>query len=335
MEEREARQLLEKYLQGKCNKEESEFINRWYHSLNGEEDTIKDPDDVYFIGQKMLNHINRKIDGDDLHIGKKAERNSKFLRHPFLYWKQFAAAVILFLSITIVLYRKTPSGVVKIPDLATVITHPSINYLPDGSVVWLKGESRLVYPEKFTEDVREITLVGEAFFDIVKDPSRPFIIHTANFTTTVLGTSFNIKAYDNGGAQEVAVVTGKVLVSIKEDADQVSEIILEPNQKAIIQKDSTPSETEVVEFQNFDLEVQSKLVFDRTALGDILQVLNSTHGVNISLSNENMKNCILTVDLTDLTVEMSMEILTKAVQAEYTTKGNDFMIIGEGCGTQS
>ena len=107
-----------------------------------------------------------------------------------------------------------------------------------------------------------------------------------------------------------------------------------PNQKAIIQKDSTPSETEVVEFQNFDLEVQSKLVFDRTALGDILQVLNSTHGVNISLSNENMKNCILTVDLTDLTVEMSMEILTKAVQAEYTTKGNDFMIIGEGCGTQ-
>jgi transmembrane sensor len=82
-------------------------------------------------------------------------------------------------------------------------------------VVWLREKSRLEYAKKFTgstrEVTREVTFIGEAFFDVAKDQERPFIIQSKYLTTRVTGAAFNIKAYENEELQEVAVVTGEVM----------------------------------------------------------------------------------------------------------------------------
>ena len=82
--------------------------------------------------------------------------------------------------------------------------------LSDGSKIWLNADSRIQFPKVFSGDTREVYLNGEAFFEVTKIPSRPFIIHLANGTVRVLGTSFNIRAYDNEKLIETSVATGKV-----------------------------------------------------------------------------------------------------------------------------
>ena len=67
--------------------------------------------------------------------------------------------------------------------------------LPDGSTVWLNAGSKLTYTKDFGKEIREVTLIGEAFFDVTKMKEKPFIIHTSSINIKVLGTAFNVKAY--------------------------------------------------------------------------------------------------------------------------------------------
>ena len=83
----------------------------------------------------------------------------------------------------------------------------SIN-LPDGSKVWLNGDSKITYDGDFQGKTREVHLSGEAFFDVAKDKTRPFIIHTRTINLKVLGTAFNVRSYDNEKETETALVHG-------------------------------------------------------------------------------------------------------------------------------
>lgn len=328
---------MRKYRFGQCTKRELEIIDRWYQSLDKDQSDLSEMDDLTMTGKQMLENINNRIDQKEekkrLQEKEKAIRKLDIFNFPNL--KKVAAVFFLVGTGLVLLHyiQNIPKGLEK-GNAAYVENSPSTIYLSDGSVVWLKEGSRLDYPSDFRGSTREVTLIGEAFFDIAKDQDKPFIILTANFTTSVLGTSFNIKAYENDVAQEVAVVTGKVLVSVKEDTDIVKEVILEPNEKAIIQKEKSLIELVEVENSDHGALVKSKLVFMETSLEDIIKVLSRAHDVNISLVNENMKNCVITADLTDETLEISLEILSKAIHAEYSMSGNKILLSGQGCRSQ-
>src|SRR5690606_35513239 len=104
-----------------------------------------------FIGKKMLENINKEIDVKEAHTGKKAkmEPNGKLDGRIFAYWRQIAAVGLLLVGFSIFIDYKNPTSGMATQELAEVITHPSINYLPDGSLVCLKKESRLIYPKDF------------------------------------------------------------------------------------------------------------------------------------------------------------------------------------------
>lgn len=106
-------------------------------------------------------------------------------------------------------YESAPGGVKK-----TVM-------LPDSSVVTLNSVSELKYPTRFSDTLREVYLTGQAFFEITKNAKAPFIVHTKNFSTRVLGTSFDIRSYENETNNHVAVVTGKVRVMTPEGNSQL------------------------------------------------------------------------------------------------------------------
>jgi len=97
--------------------------------------------------------------------------------------------------------------------------------LPDGSRVWLNKRSTLTYPSSFEDDVRLITLEGEAFFEVETDATRPFIVKTANIQTRVLGTSFNVRAYSTDDLIEVALVEGRVEVAMLDNSDTIENLV--------------------------------------------------------------------------------------------------------------
>jgi transmembrane sensor len=118
--------------------------------------------------------------------------------------------------------------------------------LPDGSMVWLNAGSRLNYEKIKQTGLREVYLTGEAFFDVVKNPARPFIIHTATIDVKVLGTSFNVKAYPGDKTTETSLIHGSVEVSLKNRPGEKYQ--LKPNQKIILQNDLVMAEKPVVAF---------------------------------------------------------------------------------------
>jgi ferric-dicitrate binding protein FerR (iron transport regulator) len=144
-------------------------------------------------------------------------------------WLFAAASVVIFSSIALIGYfiltKEKDTN-----DIAEVIRY---NYesapggvkktvmLPDSSVVTLNSVSELKYPSHFSDTVREVYLTGQAFFEVTKNAHAPFIVHTKNFSTRVLGTSFDIRSYEDEKNNHVAVVTGKVQVMTPEGNSQL------------------------------------------------------------------------------------------------------------------
>lgn len=129
--------------------------------------------------------------------------------------------------------RQKDSVVLEKPEINKIITTTGGFYtlvLSDGTRVWLNSESELEYPVLFGKGERVVKLVGEAFFEVTKDVSRPFIVETNDIRTKVLGTSFNIKAYQNEPVIATTLFTGKVEVALL--ADTLRRVVLVPGKQA-------------------------------------------------------------------------------------------------------
>lgn len=113
----------------------------------------------------------------------------------------------------------------------------SRSVLPDGSTVWLNAGSKLYYENDFTGATREVRLDGEAFFDIVKNTERPFIVHTSGIDIKVLGTAFNVKSYPEDKNVETTLYRGSVQV-IHHEGSEIKTIQLKPNEKVIVSKEA-------------------------------------------------------------------------------------------------
>lgn len=344
------RQLLRKYQAGRCTPQERSIVERWYQSLDEEgaaERGSPEADALDSLKARMFEDITRKIDEAASSPREKERRRStviKFSLPTAAYLRRIAAVVILGTAVGLFIREKlvkeqveTKSGLAfnDVPPIEEAAT-PSRIYLSDGSVVWLKESSTLRYPETFTDSARIVILEGEAFFDVAKDPERPFIIHSEGFTTRVVGTSFNIKAFSHDDAHEVLVVTGKVVVSFNDpSSDKAQELVLHPNQKAVYsRKDHSITASAAVERARDVASDKRKLVFDEASLDDIIKVLNAAYGTRISVSSESMKLCKITADLTNESLEADLEILSRAISATYTVNGRDIVLRGNGCGVQ-
>ncbi len=105
--------------------------------------------------------------------------------------------------------------------------------LPDGTQVWLNAESKLTYRKDFGNKLREVTLSGEAFFDVKRDVDHPFIIHTTSLDLKVLGTAFNVRSYANEKTSEATLIRGSIEVTIRNSPDK--KIVLKPSEKITFQ----------------------------------------------------------------------------------------------------
>lgn len=112
--------------------------------------------------------------------------------------------------------------------------------LADGTKVWLNSKSRLEYPSSFGRRSRRVTLCGEGYFEVAHDERKPFVVETGQYDVRVLGTTFNVYAYDNDRAAfETALMEGSVEVSSRSDASQ--RLVLQPNEAAVMAADGPVS----------------------------------------------------------------------------------------------
>ncbi len=158
--------------------------------------------------------------------------------------------------------------------------------LPDGSFVKLNADSKLIFPEKFDREIREVELIGEGFFEISEDLTRPFIINSGKVRTTVLGTSFNIRAYPDEKDIKVAVRTGKVGINVVNgyETDRLKALRLKPNEMVIYEKDKGFA-TKIGSFN--EMEVfgwkDGVIYFKNANMYHVISKLETWYGVEINV----------------------------------------------------
>ena len=208
----------------------------------------------------------------------------------FRFDQGYKVAAILLISFllsflaTVVL--KVDSNELVIPIVFTEHSTPpgvkSTFNLPDSSTVMLNAGSKLYYREDFSGENRDVYLEGEGFFDVSEDLERPFIVHTGPASTTALGTSFTIQAY-NEKEVDVFLLTGKVIVSTKERID--SAVYLSAGETVSFKSGGLSAK------KNFDQEriiawTKGVIIFDETPIRDAILVMENWYGVNFLLKNK-------------------------------------------------
>ena len=202
--------------------------------------------------------------------------------------------------------------------------------LPDGSVVALNSNSKLQFPKKFKNNVREVTITGEAFFDVQPDPEKPFIINAGNAQVKVLGTSFNVNAYPENETVEVVVETGTVQVISNEKLNtlETAEILLKPGEKGTFVNSLGKLEKGLNSDTNYLAWKTHNLVFENTPLNEVVQYLNKTYHTDIQLKGRNLNNLFLTAQFEKKPVDFILNVvqITFGLKLEQE---NDMYILSE------
>lgn len=196
--------------------------------------------------------------------------------------------------------------------------------LPDGTKVRLNAESRLSYMPDFGKERRKVNLEGEAYFEVTKNAEKPFVVHTGYLDIEVLGTCFNVYAYDEEDVIEMALVSGKIKIVTCSEPSRT--VLLSPNEKALFHKSS--GDISVVNTDNrFETAwLKGDLVFHSVPLREVIEKLSRKYGVNIHLDDPSLANDIFTGNFDGEHVTDAMELLKKHYRFTYEIRGKEVYI---------
>jgi len=221
--------------------------------------------------------------------------------------------------------------------------------LPDGTKVWLNAGSKLVYGANYGTEFRKVSLTGEAFFDVVKDAQHPFIVTTSTISIRVLGTEFNIRAYEKDKTSEAALIRGQIELTVLKNPEK--KIILKASEKLTIINNepaarktvaSTGSEQVAEEIPLIALSrihqakndtlpsealwLENKLAFDAEEFESIAEKLERRYDVTIVFKNDALKRLRFTGRFQNESIGKALKALQTTTYFHYKTENNQIEI---------
>ena len=235
-----------------------------------------------------------------------------------------SAAAVLLIAFGIFHFMK-PAETLKTYASVDEIAAPV--QLADGSVIHLNKNSVIKYPEKFGQNNREVYFWGEAFFAIASDKTRPFVIEAGETRIKVLGTSFNVKAYEETGKVEVTVNTGSVLFYyVDESETALGQVTLTAGDKGIYDRNSGHISKMVNTDKNFLGWKTGTLVFDEAPLSDVFEALGNRYNVQFNISDQQISNLRLTATFDNESLDSILEVIRTVHSVEISKSGNDYLV---------
>jgi ferric-dicitrate binding protein FerR (iron transport regulator) len=261
-----------------------------------------------------------KPEGKTIHVEFGKRSNRLFLR--------IAAAVVavIFVAATLVyLY------VDRDQEIQLVAQNVNLEkVLPDGSQVTLTPGSSIVYQKHFKNDLREVKLVGDAYFDVAHDAKKPFIIHASTqVEVKVLGTQFYINTANASGKIEVVLIEGKVSVYYKDHPEQA--ITLLPGERTEVAPNPAEMVKEVNPDQNFLSWKTGRIVFKDTRLDEVINVLKKQYKADIRLSDPKLADCTITTTFENQSLDAVLRVIKETLSLNVHKNGKIITISGDPC----
>jgi len=316
--------LIARYLAGQTTAKEEETLLNWIAESQEHQHLFDDykiiwsqklPQDQFNVA-KGLAKLNYRIDE-----AEKVEKKTS------IAWLRIAASIVFIMAagFAIFYFAHNPASADVLVERTTQSAQKLTFQLPDGTTVKLNSNTSLRFPEKFSGDTRDVFLSGEAFFEVVKDASHPFMVRTdEDVIVQVLGTSFNIRTTET--STSIVVATGQVSV-VK---DSLHKLLL-PHEKATYLK--TTNEI-ITESANLGYELAWKdntLMFNDTHLDEVARMLENWYGVTISFNDVGLKNCVITGKFVNEPISKILEAIRFSTDIEIKEKGKEIELSGTGC----
>jgi ferric-dicitrate binding protein FerR (iron transport regulator) len=281
-------------------------------------------------------------------------------------WKQpkkiatysFIVIALLFFSYQLVFNTTNSDSGVVAKNLNELTIHPGSKskiVLPDGSQVWVNSGSKLSYASNFNGKLREVYLNGEAYFEVTKNAEKPFIVHTSGIDIKVLGTEFNVKAFDVEPTIEATLIRGSIEVLKKNDVNAGS-VLLKPHEKLVYQKlleknyyAKTSLDKEIVKAAPADLKsliiikpislsipdsdiketawLKNKFVFEDETLANLAVRLERWYNIKINIQDPALSAYRVSGSFVDETAEQALNELKLLIPFNYKIKNNEFFIM--------
>ena len=214
--------------------------------------------------------------------------------------------------------------------------------LPDGSNIVLWPNSRICYENGFEETpTRDVFLLGQAFFEVKKNPNKPFRVFTNEIVTRVLGTSFMVRSFEQDPSISISVRTGKVNVYSQSDPVPADEtkfskpggIVLTPNQKIVYKKELGSFEKSLTETPvMIDSTISDRsLKFVDEPVTNVLERIKKAYGIQLIYDAELLKPCTITVDLAGESLYSKFDLICSAIGATYEIVDAQVVIQTPGC----
>jgi len=364
--------LIAKKLSGEANEAERKELERLLREnpeLHYPVQTIIDlwmsdlPFDQQEAHEAFLRHVDRmkhiKIDYSFQPEEESMVRTGTMAKK-FMLWP--ALAVVALVGVLFIAFRFTGTNIPPSPNLAKepvkAISQISTKngsktnlILPDGTKVWLNAGSSISYDSSYGRSIREVNLSGEAFFDVVKNKEKAFIIHASKINIKVLGTRFNVRSYPADNTTEASLIRGSIEVTFKDKPNK--KIILKPNQKIVVDNDrnsedvleTIPRNTheKIHQIPGVDIKkltyeyktgtiietswVDNKLIFQDKSFEDIARMLERWYGVSILFKNNHLKEDRLTGSFKNETIRQALDALKFTASFNYGIDNNNVVTI--------
>ena len=276
--------IIIRYLDGSASLEEKRQLLQWLKESEKNRSDFTDTRDLWLSCNASADNeleVDIALDRLKMRIMNEHERIGKKTRRSFIRWYQAAAVLLVLFGLYFWLsIEQTEPKLMVQNQLITAKGSKGKFTLPDGTVVWLNSESRLVYPDQFADGKRTVNLVGGAYFEVVKDEKKPFIVKAGDVDVEVLGTSFNVNDYD--GKFVTTLVTGKVDVRVGDEnyiLDPSMQICVE-NGNAVLNKVNT---------NEFTAWKDGLFVFKKQKLQDVLDILSRWYDIVVFYQNADLK----------------------------------------------
>ncbi len=323
--------LIRRYNDGKATNDEKALIEKWLAHRSAENlfGNLSEHDKTE-IGKDIFLALTARIQKEHK-FGRSLSFQNTIAKVRQVKVYKMAAAILVLMTASYFLWKHSHIEQFKQVEMLEASASGEIKkvMLADGSIVWLKGKSKLIYPPSFRGKERHVSLAGEALFEVAKDSLHPFVITTGNLITKVLGTSFNIKATEKN--IEVVVLTGKVALS---SGDEKHRLIVTANEKALFSRmDSRLSKVGALKEEPVQavLKTEYSMSFNAAHLSEIARRIEQKFEVEVSLENEEMNTCMITADFTDQSLDRTLGMISQVLGFTYRIEGKKVTLRGSGC----
>ncbi|HTE27975.1 FecR family protein [Flavitalea sp.] len=329
MDESRINDIITKSIAGKATPEELSLLDKWYDSFEAKEGLTDkmDASEKSATSARMLERIRGTI------LPSKPEKVQKVPAISRYRSLMIAASLIILLGLGLLVYN-----LVSRPGETSRIVYVNITgkekqttktTLPDGSIIWLNGESKIRYDNNFIKDTRVVWLDGEAYFSVVSQQKKPFIVHAGKLNVSVVGTEFNIRMHKSDPTTVVTVTKGKVAV----DIDQEVLGVLGMNEEIVY--NSNGGARTAAKKVNPDQAIAWKtgsLIFRETSFKNIAGQLKSKFDMDIIFKDPGIEKCLLTASFDSNVSPVEIIKMLSSINGSKVIKQNGrYVISGKPC----